>query len=102
MFFYLFHTLLSDRVSWLRVFRYPSTRLIAAAITSLVLAWVFKSLWFINRLKARQIGEVIRTDGPETHEKSWDANDGRLADYFLPRGFHVFYRGVTLRASSFG
>ncbi|HPH64408.1 MAG TPA: phospho-N-acetylmuramoyl-pentapeptide-transferase [Kofleriaceae bacterium] len=68
MFFYLFHTLLSDRVSWLRVFRYPSTRIIAAAITALVLAWVLGP-WFINRLKARQIGEIIRTDGPETHKK---------------------------------
>ena len=68
MFFYLFHTLLSDRVSWLRVFRYPSTRIIAAAITALVLAWVLGP-WFINRLKARQIGEVIRSDGPESHKK---------------------------------
>jgi phospho-N-acetylmuramoyl-pentapeptide-transferase len=68
MFFYLFHTLLSDRVSWLRVFRYPSTRILAAAITALVLAWVLGP-WFINRLKARQIGEVIRADGPETHKK---------------------------------
>jgi phospho-N-acetylmuramoyl-pentapeptide-transferase len=68
MLFYLFHTVLSEKLSWLRVFRYPSTRILAAAITALVLAWVLGP-WFINRLKERQIGETIRTDGPETHKK---------------------------------
>lgn len=68
MFFYLFHTVLADRISWLRLFRYPSTRIVAAAITALVLSWILGP-WFINRLKARQIGETIRTDGPEGHKK---------------------------------
>ena len=68
MFFYLFHTVLADRISWLRLFRYPSTRIVAAAITALVLSWILGQ-WFINRLKARQIGETIRTDGPEGHKK---------------------------------
>jgi phospho-N-acetylmuramoyl-pentapeptide-transferase len=68
MLFYLLHTVLSDRLSWLRVFRYPSTRILAAAITSLVMAWVLGP-WFINRLKERQIGETIRSDGPQSHKK---------------------------------
>jgi phospho-N-acetylmuramoyl-pentapeptide-transferase len=68
MLFYLFHTVLADRLSWLRVFRYPSTRILAAAITALVMAWVLGP-WFIKRLKDRQIGETIRTDGPQSHKK---------------------------------
>jgi phospho-N-acetylmuramoyl-pentapeptide-transferase len=66
--FHLLFGLLGDRVGWLRVFRYPSTRILAAAITALVLSFVIGP-WFIGRLKSRQIGEVIRSDGPESHKK---------------------------------
>jgi phospho-N-acetylmuramoyl-pentapeptide-transferase len=66
--FHLFYGALGDKVHWLRVFRYPSTRILAAAITALLLSFVIGP-WFIERLKARQIGETIRTDGPETHKK---------------------------------
>ena len=68
MLFHLFFGALGDKVSWLRVFRYPSTRILAAAITALLLSFVLGP-WFIERLKARQIGETIRSDGPETHKK---------------------------------
>jgi phospho-N-acetylmuramoyl-pentapeptide-transferase len=68
MLFHLFYGALGDRISWLRVFRYPSTRILAAAITALLLSFVVGP-WFIDRLKARQIGETIRSDGPETHKK---------------------------------
>jgi phospho-N-acetylmuramoyl-pentapeptide-transferase len=66
--FHLLFGLLGDRIGWLRVFRYPSTRILAAAITALVLSFVIGP-WFIERLKSRQIGEVIRSDGPESHKK---------------------------------
>jgi phospho-N-acetylmuramoyl-pentapeptide-transferase len=66
--FHLFYGALGDKISWLRVFRYPSTRILAAAITALLLSFVIGP-WFIDRLKARQIGETIRTDGPKTHKK---------------------------------
>src|SRR5882724_5678326 len=68
MLFHLLYGGLGDRIGWLRVFRYPSTRILAAAITALLLSFVIGP-WFIERLKARQIGETIRTDGPETHKK---------------------------------
>src|SRR5580692_8240684 len=68
MLFHLFYGALGDHISWLRVFRYPSTRILAAAITALLLSFVVGP-WFIERLKARQIGETIRSDGPETHKK---------------------------------
>ncbi|HET9987554.1 MAG TPA: phospho-N-acetylmuramoyl-pentapeptide-transferase [Kofleriaceae bacterium] len=68
MLFHLFFGSLGDRVRWMRVFGYTSSRILAAAITALLLSF-FLGPWFIERLKARQIGETIRTDGPETHKK---------------------------------
>ena len=68
MLFHLFYGSLGDRVRWMRVFGYTSSRILAAAITALLLSF-FLGPWFIERLKARQIGETIRTDGPETHRK---------------------------------
>ena len=68
MLFYLLYDVLSEHFSWLRVFRYTSTRLLAAAITALMMSFVLGP-WFIARLKSRQIGETIRTDGPQTHKK---------------------------------
>jgi phospho-N-acetylmuramoyl-pentapeptide-transferase len=66
--FHLLYRMLGDEVGWLRIFRYTSTRILAAAITALFLSFVIGP-WFIEKLKARQIGETIRDDGPETHKK---------------------------------
>jgi phospho-N-acetylmuramoyl-pentapeptide-transferase len=68
MLFHLFYGALGDKIGWLRVFRYPSTRLLCAAITALLLSFLIGP-WFIERLKSRQIGEQIREDGPSTHKK---------------------------------
>ncbi len=68
MLFHLFYGALGDKIGWLRVFRYPSTRIICAAITALLLSFLIGP-WFIDRLKSRQIGEQIRSDGPATHKK---------------------------------
>ena len=70
MLFHLFYDVLSkyDSLSWLRVFRYPSMRILAAAITALLLSFLIGP-WFIDRLRARQIGQQIRDDGPEGHKK---------------------------------
>ena len=68
MLFHLFYGSLGDRVRWLRVFGYTSSRILAAAITALLLSFILGP-WFIEKLKARQIGETIRADGPETHKK---------------------------------
>ncbi|MBK7536353.1 MAG: phospho-N-acetylmuramoyl-pentapeptide-transferase [Myxococcales bacterium] len=68
MFFYLFYDVLAEHLSWLRVFRYTSTRILAAAITALLLSFLIGP-WFIERLRSRQIGETIRSDGPQTHKK---------------------------------
>jgi len=68
MLFHLLYGALGDKIGFLRVFRYTSTRIIAAAITALLISFVVGP-WFIERLKSRQIGETIRTDGPQTHKK---------------------------------
>lgn len=68
MLFHLLYRVLGEDIGFLRVFRYTSTRILAAAITALLLSFVIGP-WFIERLKARQIGETIRTDGPEGHKK---------------------------------
>src|SRR5882757_2041429 len=68
MLFHLLYGSLGDKVGWLRVFRYPSTRILTAAITALVLSFIIGP-WFIDQLKSRQIGETIRSDGPATHKK---------------------------------
>ena len=68
MLFHLLYGVLSKYIHVFQVFRYPSTRILAAAITSLLLSFLIGP-WFIERLKARQIGETIRDDGPATHKK---------------------------------
>ena len=70
MLFHLFYNVLAryDALGFLRAFRYPSTRILAAAVTSLLLSWLLGP-WFIERLKVAQLGQQVRDDGPETHLK---------------------------------
>ena len=53
---------------WLNVMRYVSTRIIAATLTAMAISFLMGP-WFIDRLRSKQIGEQIRTDGPQTHKK---------------------------------
>ncbi len=50
------------------VLRYVSTRIILATLTALLLSFLLGP-WFIERLRSKQIGEQIRSDGPQTHKK---------------------------------
>ncbi len=69
MLYHLLYPLhLHGGLHWLNVLRYVSTRSLMATLTALMLSFAIGP-WFINRLKRRQIGEQIRTDGPETHKK---------------------------------
>src|SRR3954454_7629091 len=65
MLFHLFHTLRGE-FGFLNVFRYVSTRVATATLTSLLITF-FVAPWFIRRARARQLGEVIRDDGPASH-----------------------------------
>lgn len=59
---YPFHT----ELSWLNVFRYITFRSIGSAVTAFLLVVVIGP-HFIAWLQRKQIGQVIRADGPETH-----------------------------------
>ena len=50
----------------LRVFRYVSFRVIMSMLSALAISFVLHP-WFIRRLQSRQIGQVVRDDGPESH-----------------------------------
>ncbi len=54
-------------LSWLNVLRYIPFRTIMATITAMLLTFVLAP-WFIRELRRKQIGQVVRTTGPETHK----------------------------------
>ncbi|AFM10756.1 phospho-N-acetylmuramoyl-pentapeptide-transferase [Turneriella parva] len=60
-------TPLQKQVSWFRIFNYTSFRLVAAAITALLLAYFFGPR-FIRFLRRLRFGESVRNDGPESHQ----------------------------------
>ena len=59
---YLFHT----DISWLNVFRYITFRTILTTLTSLVIFFIL-GVWAIKRLRAMQVGQYVRDDGPPNH-----------------------------------
>jgi phospho-N-acetylmuramoyl-pentapeptide-transferase len=65
MLFHLFQAL-REKVPGANVFRYVSTRLGLATLTSLLITFMVAP-WFIRRARERQLGEVIRDDGPAGH-----------------------------------
>lgn len=69
MLYYLF-TQLAEHIGFFRVFRYPSFRIPAAALTSLVvMLWLFPR--FIDWLRLTQAGATkVREDTPERHQKT--------------------------------
>ncbi len=65
---YYFLYPLSDNpaLGFLNVLRYVPFRAIAAALTALGVTFGLYP-WFIRRLQSRQIGQVVRKEGPEAH-----------------------------------
>jgi len=61
-FLYPFHT----EVSALNVLRYVPFRVLAASMTAMLLSFGLYP-WFIRRLQSKQVGQVVRKDGPESH-----------------------------------
>jgi phospho-N-acetylmuramoyl-pentapeptide-transferase len=53
-------------LSFLNVLRYIPMRAIAATMTALLLTFGLYP-WFIRILQSKQIGQVVRKDGPESH-----------------------------------
>lgn len=58
---------LHEKISAFNVVRYITFRTAAATLTALVLSFLLGP-WFIRRLRAFQIGQVIRQDGPASHK----------------------------------
>jgi phospho-N-acetylmuramoyl-pentapeptide-transferase len=65
----LYHFLLpiNDHVPGLGVVRYITFRTAAASLTALALSLLLGP-WMIRRLRAFQIGQVVRQDGPASHK----------------------------------
>jgi len=66
MFYYLFFVLLRRYFSPLNVFRYITVRTAYASLTALFLALVLGP-WMIRKLRALEIGQFIRDEGPQRH-----------------------------------
>jgi phospho-N-acetylmuramoyl-pentapeptide-transferase len=68
MLYYLLYEVpwLRAQFSVLNVVRYITVRTAAAAITALVLSLILGP-WVIRKLREFQIGQIIRTDGPDSH-----------------------------------
>jgi phospho-N-acetylmuramoyl-pentapeptide-transferase len=61
---------LSQRFGWasaLNVLRYTPFRAIMSTITAMLMCFVLAP-WFIKKLRGRQISQIIREEGPESHQ----------------------------------
>ncbi len=67
MLFYLFYYFLHRYWSPLNVFRYITVRTALASLTALFLSFLLGP-WMIRRLRAMQIGQYIREEGPQSHQ----------------------------------
>jgi len=66
MFYKLIYLLHTD-LSWVNVFRYITFRTILSALTALIISFIFGG-WSIKKLRALQVGQYIRDDGPPEHK----------------------------------
>ena len=60
---------LSREFGWagaLNVLRYVPFRIILAVLTAMAMSFLL-SPWFIRELQKKQIGQVVRSEGPESH-----------------------------------
>jgi phospho-N-acetylmuramoyl-pentapeptide-transferase len=55
-----------DQLSFLNVLRYVPFRVLASTMTAMLLTFGLYP-WFIRTLQTRQIGQVVRSDGPASH-----------------------------------
>ena len=65
MLMYLYE--LRDYFAPFNVFRYVSFRVVMAMITALLMSFMYPK--FIGKLLERQVGQVVRDDGPQSHLK---------------------------------
>src|SRR3954447_21745384 len=68
MLYFLLYTQLYKHISPLRVFGYTTSRTAFASLTALFLC-IGLGPWLIARLRYFQIGQYIREEGPQSHQK---------------------------------
>src|SRR5881398_3921446 len=68
MLYYLLYHVFQRYFSPLNVFRYITVRTVYASLTAMFLALVFGP-WLIRKLRELQIGQYIREEGPQAHQK---------------------------------
>jgi phospho-N-acetylmuramoyl-pentapeptide-transferase len=68
MLYYLLYQVLQRYFSPFNVFRYITVRTVYASLTAMFLAFVFGP-WLIRKLRELQIGQYIREEGPQAHQK---------------------------------
>ena len=68
MLYYLLYHILQRYFSPLNVFRYITVRTVYASLTAMFLGFVFGP-GLIRRLREMQIGQFIREEGPQEHQK---------------------------------
>src|ERR1700681_2895441 len=68
MLYYLLYHGLQKYFSPLNVVRYITVRTVYASLTAMFLAFVFGP-WLIRKLRELQIGQFIREEGPQAHQK---------------------------------
>jgi phospho-N-acetylmuramoyl-pentapeptide-transferase len=54
-------------LGWLNVLRYVPFRIIMATLTAMLFSF-FLAPWFIRELQKKQIGQIVRDDGPASHK----------------------------------
>jgi phospho-N-acetylmuramoyl-pentapeptide-transferase len=54
-------------LSWLNVLRYTSFRAIMSALTAMIVSFLVAP-WFIQKLRGKQISQIIREENPESHK----------------------------------
>ena len=67
MLYYLLYEKLVDSVSFFNVFRYLTFRTAYAGLTALLVSLILGP-WMVRKLREFQIGQVIRGDGPGSHQ----------------------------------
>jgi len=66
IYYFLFPLSENPSVSYLNVLRYVPFRVLAATTTAMFLTFGLYP-WFIRHLQTKQIGQIVRKDGPESH-----------------------------------
>jgi phospho-N-acetylmuramoyl-pentapeptide-transferase len=80
---------LHTQFSFLNVFRYQSFRIIYAAVTAFLIAFVMAP-WVIRKLQEIKLGQQIRDDGPKRHlAKSGTPTMGGILIIFAVSVVHV-------------